>query len=105
MQPNIFATVTFKRTEDGGRKSATSSVFFSCPFLMDEKLNDCRLLLDGIGAVEPGQTVEVPIVFLNPSLLDGRLKVGRKFQLWEMRVIAEGEILKVLTATGSTPAE
>lgn len=103
MSPEILARVTFLRTEEGGRKGPTPSNFFGCPFLMDEQMNDCRLVLTDVGAISPGQTVEVPIAFLVPKLVVDRLKVGRKFKLWEMGIIAEGEILKVLTPAESAP--
>lgn len=91
----IFARVTFFRTEDGGHNGPTPPTFFGCPFVMDDQMNDCRLLLDGIGSISPGQTVEVPIIFLCPKLVVDRLKVGREFKLWEMGIIAEGDILEV----------
>lgn len=90
--PEIFARITFLRTEEGGLKGLTTAKFFGCPFLMDEQMNDCRLVLADVG---PGQTVQVPITFLVPELVVDRLKVGRRFKLWHMRIIAEGEILKV----------
>ena len=91
----ILARVTFYVTEEGGRKGPTPPTWFGCPFFMDDQMNDCRLLLDGIGSISPGQTVDVPIVFLFPKLVVDRLKVGRKFKLWDMGIIAEGEILEV----------
>ena len=100
MSPEIFARVHFFRAEDGGRKGPTSPKFFGCPFLMDGQKNDCRLVLSEVGSISPGQTIEVPIAFLAPNLVIERLKVGRKFELWEMGIIAEGEILKVLTPKG-----
>lgn len=102
MAPEIIAKLTFLRPEEGGRKMSTPSKFFGYPFLMDEQMNDCRLILTNIGPVSPGQTVEVPIAFLAPKLVIDRLKVGRKFKLWERGVIAEGEILKVLAQGSST---
>ena len=95
MQPEILARVTFYETRAGGRTSPTPHEFFGCIFKMDEKMNDCRLLLQDIGSVEPGQTVDVPIKFLSPDLLGGRLVVGKKFQLWDGGIVALGEILKV----------
>jgi hypothetical protein len=101
MSPQIFARVAFFRTEEGGRKGPTLQDFFGCPFLMDDQMNDCRLILTDVGSISPGQTVEVPIAFLAPRLVVERLKAGRKFKLWEMGVIAEGEILKVFTDGGT----
>lgn len=105
MSPEIFAKVTFFRTEEGGLKRPTPANFFGCPFLMDEQMNDCRLVLTDVGSVNPGRTIEVPIAFLVPKLVVDRLKVGRKFKLWHMGIIAEGEILNVLIPTGSAPIE
>ena len=101
MTPEIFARVAFLHAEEGGRKSPTPPNFFGCPFFMDEQMNDCRLILTDVGPVSPGQTVEVPIVFLAPRLVVDRLKVGRRFKLWERGIIAEGEILKVFAQNES----
>jgi hypothetical protein len=98
---DILARVTFFRTEEGGRKGPTSSTHFGYPFVMDDQMNDCRFFLEGIGSISPGQTVDVPIAFLFPKLVVDRLKVGRKFKLWEMGIIAEGEILEVHLSNGS----
>lgn len=95
MSAEIFAKVTFFRTEEGGLKGPTPANFFGCPFVMDDQMNDCRLVLTDVGPVSPGQTVEVPITFLVPKLVVDRLEVGRKFKLWHMGIIAEGKILTV----------
>ena len=95
MQPEILARVTFFETNAGGRAGPTPHEFFGCIFKVDEKMNDCHLLLSGIGSVKPGQTVDVPIKFLCLYLLEGRLVVRKKSQLRDGGIVAEGEILKV----------
>jgi len=51
--------------------------------------------MTGIGPIQPGQQVTVPIQFLVRDLLQGRLKRGDTFQLREGRTIADGEIESV----------
>lgn len=47
-------------------------------------------------SVAPGETVDVPIKFLNPALIKPRLRTGDQFRLWEAGFFAEGEVLQVL---------
>lgn len=94
---DIFADIYFYKTEDNGRKTPTSSNFFSCVFIVDDKKHDCRLLLNDIGSIAPGETkFNVPIKFLCPELVFSKIRIGSKFYLWDMRNIAEGEIKEII---------
>ncbi len=88
--PDIVAFLQFFSTSDGGRVSATPADFFGCIFEFKGNSYECRLLLDGIGPINPGDAVTVPIKFLRPDLLKSCLGVGNKFQLRELRPIANG---------------
>lgn len=91
--PDLTATVRFLSTAEGGRSGATPSNFLGCLFGYGGEIYDCRLLLEGIGSIRPGDRLIVPIKFLSPDLLLGELRVGDQFDLWEGRKkIAEGVI-------------
>ncbi len=93
LTPDIYVSVNFFPTEENGRKSPTDSHMFGAIFMINESKHDCRLLLDKIGPISPGEKKErVPIKFLCPNLIMPKLKVGSKFYLWDMRNIAEGEV-------------
>ncbi len=94
--PDIIAEIHFLPTESGGRKQPTPSGRFGCPFLFEGEYFDCVMFLDDIGSIAPGSTVTLPIWFLSPSLIKPRLNLGSAFDLWELRVIANGTVLEIL---------
>ncbi len=91
---DIFARVHF--FADGGRKGPTPETELNCFFSIDDKLFDCRLYLHEVGSVAPGQSVEIPIAFLNRDLVLPRLDVGSKFRLRELGYTADGEVLALM---------
>lgn len=96
LHPEIIADIRFYKPEDNGRKTPTASTFFSCIFVINEDKHDCRLLLEKIGPISPGESKSnVPIKFLCPELVLPKIKKGSKFYLWEMRNIAEGIVLEI----------
>jgi hypothetical protein len=96
LTPDIIGDIRFFETDEGGRREPTASDRFGCPFRFEGELFDCVLLLDGIGPIYPGQRIKVPIKFLSPHLIKDMLAPGLDFQLWDMRVIAEGRIIEVI---------
>jgi len=90
---DIRAQITFLTTEEGGRLSPTPANFFNCPMLIKQQCFDSRLQLAEIGFIAPGDTVEVPIKFLDPDRVLPLLIVGDSFELWEARPIARGKVL------------
>lgn len=100
-RPDIIAKLQFHNTADGGREGPIYGTnIFKCLFVFDRELYDCGLLLDEQNSICPGQTVTVPIRFLVPELLQRRLRPGDKFQLREVRTIADGEVESVLLEQG-----
>lgn len=96
--PDVLARIYLYRTEDGGRTQPLTPPWYGCPTLIEEvtdSYHDCRILLEDIGTIFPGQKAVVPIAFLCPELFADKIVVGRKFKLWERRFIGEGEILEV----------
>jgi hypothetical protein len=95
MEYDIVATVRFYPVEAGGRKGATPPDKLGCLFEFEGEKYDCRLLFNEVGALSPGGTGRVPIVFLHPELVKQRLQVGSRFTLWELRTIGEGIVEQV----------
>jgi hypothetical protein len=90
---DILATVTFYPTDAGGRRGPTPAKWFGCIITMDEQnYFDVRLLLEHTGPVAPGQTVTVPIKFLDLENAKTSCAVRRKFFIREINFIGEGII-------------
>lgn len=98
MNAHVIARIELYETEHGGRNGPTPSNKFGCLFEGDGEYFDCRLLLEGIGSLRPGQTATVPILFLNPDLLRPRLRTSQRFRLWDGKIIADGEIEEIVAA-------
>lgn len=97
LNPDIYVKINFYPTDKNGRKLPTDPTFFGSIFVIDDSKYDCRLLLNTIGSIAPGESKKnVPIKFLYPELVLPKLKEGTKFFLWDMRNIAEGEVEKVI---------
>jgi len=96
VKPNIIAKVYLYPTDEGGRQGPTPSNYIGFPLEFEGSYYDCRLLLDDIGSISPGETVEVPIIFLYSELIVPKLKIGSKFRLWERGFKGDGVVLDIL---------
>ncbi|HMJ11056.1 MAG TPA: hypothetical protein VK524_06590 [Polyangiaceae bacterium] len=98
LRPDVIARVRLLSSAEGGRQRAIPPTMFGVPFFFEGEGFDCRLLLDQLGvSLEPGQErAGIPIKFLFPEYIKGRLRPGDKFKLWEGKDIAEGEVTEVL---------
>ncbi len=92
MTPDIIAMITLYETEKGGRSGPTPPDQFGCLVEIDGQHFDCRLILDGVGSLRPGQTAIVPIMFLHPELPLPLLRISRDFRLWDGKVVGNGEV-------------
>ncbi len=92
LKPDIIAEIQLYPTEAGGRSGPTPADKFGCLFEIEGEYFDCRLLLEGVGALSPGQTATVPIMFLRPDLVHGSLTISRRFHLWDGKRIADGQV-------------
>jgi len=102
-RPHIVAGVQFYSSTEGGRHGPIfGTKVFKCVFTFHGDNFDCVLLLQNIGSIHPGQTVTVPMLFLCPDLLEGRLHPGDVFQLREARIIAEGKVESVFLPNRET---
>jgi hypothetical protein len=94
MEADIYVKVRFRAAEEGGRRLAVSGDFYACPFLIEGKGFDCRLLLAG-RRLELGETYEVPIKFLNLQEVLPHLVEGQSFVLWEGKDVANGTVISI----------
>lgn len=96
--PDVIAQIFFIPTSEGGRECETppGAEGFNCIFGFGGAFYDCRLLLEEVGPLRPGQEAVVPIAFFFPELIKHQLKVGDKFFLRELRKIADGEIQEII---------
>lgn len=100
-----IATIRLKSTSEGGKTVPVQpGADFGCPVFfkdvpqLSEHGYDCRLLLRRIGiGLAPGETrCDVPVGFLSPEEVFPNLKIGVRFELWEGRVIGEGEVTGIV---------
>lgn len=98
MRPDAILRVRFLTASEGGRSAAVDGDFYRCPLFVEGEGFDCRIMLGG-KRLELGAVHEVPIKFLYRDDALRRLSVGKKVQLWEGRVITDGEVMAVIDAT------
>lgn len=97
LTPDITVDVKFYKTEDKGRKIPTPANFFACISVIDNQNHDCRLLLEKIGSISPGDfKTNVPIKFLCSELVLPKLQKGKKFYLKEFGIIAECKVIEII---------
>lgn len=94
MNSDIIAKINFYNENNGGRKGPTPSSFFNCPMVINNKYYDCRLLLNNIGSIKPGDKVVVPIKFLDSETVLKIITKNDTFTLWESGIIADGKVIE-----------
>jgi translation elongation factor EF-Tu-like GTPase len=95
--PDIVARIRLLSKAEGGRSVPTPAGAFGCIFEIDNDYHECRMLLDRVGHVAPGgEADDVPIKFLLPNFLEGRLHPGKKFNIREgNKKIGEGTVSRI----------
>jgi hypothetical protein len=97
MKIDIVATFRFLTKEEGSRHARPIvTEFYRCPLGFDGKLFDCGIYLDKLVPVLPGAKITVPLEFVRPDLVKGRLSVGSKITIWESGITAEGIVEQIL---------
>ena len=94
MNPDIYIRIKIRTTIEGGRKTPIMGDFYGCPLIVDNEAYDCRLLINNM-KLELGHIYEVPVKFLNKSLVWSHLTIGKTVVLWEGKEIADGEVTKI----------
>ena len=96
VKPHAIADIEFIATNHGGRQTPIAGGLFRCPLLYHGELFDVGLFLHNVGPISPGEWKEgIPMEFLSPHLLAGRIRVGDMFGLRELRVTAFGKFTQV----------
>ncbi len=95
-QAHIVARLRFYSSDEGGRKVPTPADRFGCIFSFEGENFDCFLLVQETGPLKPGNTAQVPIIFLHPELIRDQLSVGSHFTLRELHPIADGRVERIL---------
>jgi hypothetical protein len=96
MKPDAIIEVRFLTASEGGRHSnIVGEEFYGCPLFAEGKAFDCRILLNG-RTLQLGETYELPVKFLNPSLALPKLSPGKPIKLWEGKDIAAGKIVRLV---------
>lgn len=90
---DIMAKIHFFTTAEGGRKTPVFGRHYGCPMDIRGQKFTCRIYLEGIDKIYPGDEVVVPIKFLSPEIVLPLLKKGGWFTLWEAKTVAEGEVI------------
>jgi hypothetical protein len=89
---DVEASLTLLTKDSGGRLGPTAAGRFGCLMVVDGKNFDVRLHLDNVGSIAPGQTVRVPVSFLDWENAKGHCVLGKRFHLREIKTIGEGVI-------------
>jgi hypothetical protein len=90
----VLARIHFYKTEDGGRGLPLPSDKLHCLFEIGREMYDCRLPIKFEGKeICLGDIVDFPIHFLRPELVIEKIRAGARFNLYDGRKIAEGEVL------------
>lgn len=93
--PDFMAWIKFFPSSEGGRKGATPGTIYGCPLSFSGSLRDCRMLLDEVGPIAPGDEKEVPIKMLDIDSAREFLHEGAEFEVWDGRVVGTGKITKL----------
>ena len=89
---DVIAVLNMFPTEKGGRRGPTPNERFGCLMVIGGKSFAVRLDLREVGSILPGQTVRVPIRFLDWDSVKDNCNVGTKFFLREVQTIGEGVV-------------
>ena len=89
---DIVIHVRFLQTNEGGRGAPIVTDQLSPILEHAGKYYACRLLLQDVGTILPGDIVDVPLKLLRPDLVKSLMKVGDSIKIRELGTIAEGTI-------------
>lgn len=89
---DIIATVSLFPTEVGGRQGPTPNDMYGCLMVIDNNNYDIKINLEDAGSIFPGQTVRVPVRFLDWERARESCSVGKRFILREVYTIGAGVI-------------
>ena len=101
MKPEAIIKLRFKTTAEGGRQGPillSERWSVTCPLFVDGEYFDCRLLLQGPEdqPLHPGETYELPVMFLHPDQALPKLSPGTLVKLWDGKDIATGTVVRLV---------
>jgi translation elongation factor EF-Tu-like GTPase len=95
-RPDIETTITFLRTEEGGRRRPVSSGYRP-QFFYDGDDCDAVHFYQGVEQVNPGDAVTADLAFIRPEFRVGTIHVGMEFLIREgAQTVAVGKVTKIL---------
>lgn len=81
---DFIATLTYKTSEEGGRKTPAKSGYRpQVKFDFEEMQTSGEQIFIERNMVYPGETVKAKITLLSPALFGGKLRIGMKFEFRE----------------------
>jgi hypothetical protein len=96
-EADAIVQVRFLTQDEGGKTKAPIPAFgYRATFEIDGECHDAGFLAKDL-VIELGNSYEIPVFFLCPSLVLPKLFEGKPFTLWEGRAVASGKVLRVLT--------
>ena len=101
--PDLIASIRLYATEKGGRDGPTPSDKLGFLFGVDGEWFDCWMLLQTVGALAPGSSAKVPLVFLNRHLLKNIISVGSRFEIRDGKVVGEGVVEEIMSLEKKPP--
>jgi len=98
MNPDVIIKVRFLTKSEGGRNTPIFKMPYGCPLIINGRGFDCRFITNQNCIFELGETYEIPIKFLDSSQALMNISEGNEISLWEGKIIANGQIIKVYKA-------
>lgn len=95
-QPHFIAELVYRKTEDGGRKTAVKNGYRGqVKFEFAERTSGVQKFI-GKEYVFPGEKVVAEIAVLSPHFLKGKLEVGMAFTIHEgLTLVATGKVMEI----------
>ena len=98
LKPHFIAELVYRKTEDGGRKSAAKNGYrpqVEFGFTKNQTSGIQKFI--GRDSVLPGEKVLAEITVLSPQFFEGKLEVGMEFNFNEgLTVIGTGKVTEIL---------
>lgn len=89
---DFVAEIVLYATDNNGRSGPTPPDKWGCLLGVDEQYSDCRVLLNGT-PLAPGERRLVQVKLLDPDASLGRFTPGRRFTVFDGRIVGEGKVI------------
>ena len=95
LKPEIDAELTLLIPSQGGKVQSISGEYRGVFQQADGKSYSMRFCLPAGQLFEPGQTLTVPVQFLDSTIALSSFPVGAAFVVWEGRAVGHERVVKV----------